>query len=337
MHWSVRTAVFALSLGAASAAWADPSATAEGTGPGELGFLEAPPFPDLPISDAVRIRIGTLIAPDAPVGRGNVTLVHPELGLRATWPARQDLVLRIALRLAESRYTFHGDVWGPTLGAAPGPTTDPDTLIDDLDLHSVRIALEGAYRLSDSTNWLAEGEQWAVIGSLYGGSRWEDRDFHRGLETGGALGVGYEIPKRLRVALGISLRTTIDNPDLTIGPLVSLRWRPIDRFTLRTRDLGLQGEYALTPALKLFLAGFRSSDTYRLDQRDPLGDLTFRDRQVRVLAGFEWTLANWVHLQLEGGSIIDRHLRVKDEDLGTLLSRHGDPSGYCEIRVEFHL
>ena len=293
--------MFALSLAVASVALADPSASGEGTGPGELGFLETPPFPDLPISEALRIRLGTLIAPDAPVGSGEVTLVRPELNLRATWPARDDLVLRLALRLAESDYTFHGDVWGSSLGAAPGPSVDPDALIGDLDLHSVRLALEGAYRLSNSTNWLAEGEQWAVIGSLYGGSRWEDRDFHHGLETGGALGVGYEIPKRLRVALGISLRTPIDNAGLSLGPLISLRWRPTDRFTLRTRDL------------------------------------TFRDRQVRLASGFDWTLANWLHLELEGGAIVDRHLRIKDEDLGTLLSRHGDPSGYCEVRLEFRL
>ena len=329
--------MFALSLAAASVALADPSASGEGTGPGELGFLETPPFPDLPISEALRIRLGTLIAPDAPVGSGEVTLVRPELNLRATWPARDDLVLRLALRLAESDYTFHGNVWGSSLGAAPGPSVDPDALIGDLDLHSVRLALEGAYRLSNSTNWLAEGEQWAVIGSVYGGSRWEDRDFRHGLETGGALGVGYEIPKRLRVALGISLRTPIDNAGLSLGPLISLRWRPTDRFTLRTRDLGLQAEYALTPAFGVLIAGFRSSDTHRLDQRDPLRDLTFRDRQVRFASGFDWTLANWLHLELEGGAIVDRHLRIKDEDLGTLLSRHGDPSGYCEVRLEFRL
>jgi hypothetical protein len=122
-----------------------------------------------------------------------------------------------------------------------------------------------------------------------------------------------------------------------VGPLVALRWRQTERFTVRTRELGVQAELVLTPVLEVFVAGFRSTDRFRLQDRRPLGDLSFRDRQVRVGAGFEWRLANYLRLLVEAGSIVDRRLRVHEEDQGTLLSRRGDPSGYVEATIELRL
>jgi hypothetical protein len=316
-----------------------PSTTEHSTVEGQAGegtFLDAPPFPGLQITDAIRIRLQTFTAPDAAVGSGHVTLVRPELAVRATAPVTDRAMLRIAIRLAHSQYRFHGDVWGNAV-PLPGVGVDPDAAIGDLDLYAAQLALEGAYRLSRDTHWLARNEEWAAIGALYAGSRWEDGHFHSGLDGGGAIGFGYEIPDRLRLALGVSLRTPLDHADVDVGPLVSLRWRPIDRFTLRTRELGLQAEYQLTPPFETYLTGFRSTDRFTLNDRGLLGDLLFRDRSVRVGLGFEWTLANWLHLQLEGGAIVDRRLRVQEEDLGTILSRSGDPSGYVDLHLELRL
>ena len=136
-------------------------------------------------------------------------------------------------RVAESPYRFRGDVWGSTvLFPSRRPSTADQLIGERLDLHAARLALEGAYRLSDDTNWFAEGEQWAA-------SRGDERrlalgrrvDFHSGLSAGGALGLGYEIPKLLRVALGVSLHTWLDEAKLDLGPFFSLRWRPVDRIT----------------------------------------------------------------------------------------------------------
>jgi hypothetical protein len=133
----------------------------------------------------------------------------------------------------------------------------------------------------------------------------------------------------------VSLQTSLDKADLDPGPFFSLRWRPIDRLTVRTRELGLQVEFDLTPSCEIYLTGFRSSDSYRLrDRIRPLGDMSFRDRQVRVGVGFDWALASWLSLDLEAGAIVDRRLKVKEEDLGTLLSRRVDPSAYFEVRFE---
>ena len=307
------------------------------TGSGEEAtILQAPALGELPITRALRIRVPTLISPDAPVGSGGVTLVRPELNIRGTLPVADRAVLRMTMRLAEFNYNFHGDVWGPS-SKLPTVGIDPDVVIGDLDLHSAQIGLEGAYRLSRSTEWFAKNEEWGLVSALYAGSRWEDDSFHSGLGAGGGFGIGYEIPDRFRIALGASIKTPLGHADFDVGPLVSLRWRPTKRFTLRSRELGAQAELVLTPVLEVFVAGFRSTDRFRLQDRAPLGDLSFRDRQVRVGAGFEWRLANYLRLLVEAGSIVDRRLRVHEEDLGEVLSRRGDPSGYVEATIELRL
>ena len=307
----------------------------EGSAAGEPSFLDSPPFPELPVTGAIRLRPGTLFVPDADVGSGHVTLVRSELTARASLPASEAMMLRLSLRLSESRYRFGGDVWGTA--NKPGLVRDPDELIRDLDLHVAQIAIEGAHRLSDDTHWLAKDERWALLGSVYTGSRWEDHDFHSGLGAGAALAFGYEIPDYLRLALGVSLRSPLVHTDIAVGPFISVRWRPIDNLTIRSRELGAQIEYTFTPALELYVAGFRSTDGYWLNDRGALGALTFRDRQLRFGAGFDWTLANWLRLQIEAGAIAERRMRVHDEDFGDLLSRRGDPAGYAEIRLELHL
>ena len=334
-----RAAWLALALAAAPSlaqSRSEAAATTErSTNPGEGTLLDGPTLPAHPITEAVRIRLQTFLAPDAPVGSGDVTLVRPELTARATWPVSDNAVLRITTRLAQSQYEFYGDVWGG--GVVPGVGRDPDEVFRDLDLHTAQLGLEGAYRLGYDTNWFSEHEEWAVVSAMYANSRWEDDDFHSGLGAGTAIGFGYEIPERLRLALGISVRSPLNHADVDVGPFFSLRWRPTDRFTLRSRELGLQAEYRLTRVIEVYFAAFRSTDRFRLNERKPLGDLSFRDRQVPIGAGFEWKLSNWLHVALEGGAIVDRRIRVHEEDLGTLVERHGDPSGYFELRFELRL
>jgi len=203
-----------------------PDVPSEGGGTSdETSVFATPLFPEADITNAVRIQLRTFIAPEAAAGSGHVTVTRPELSTRATWPVNERTALRIDLRLAEAHYSFHGDVWGPALTQPSGSTLDPDRLINDLDLHSVRLALEGARRIGSDTSWLANGEQWSVVGSGSIGSRWEDSNFDGGLGAGGGVGVGYEIPGRLRAVVGISLRSPLDDADFDIDPYLSLRWR----------------------------------------------------------------------------------------------------------------
>jgi hypothetical protein len=319
---------------------ADASSSDEGRDSGQSSLLDALSSPEFDISDAFRIHSETLVVPDAAIGSGHTSLVRPELGVRATWPVNERIVLRVMTRAAVSRYEFSGDVWGPTSIPSLGvgiPNSDP-LIGDSLDLYSARLAFEGAYRLSDRTGWFADNEQWGVVGASNVGSRWEDSAFHAGASAGFAVGFGYEIPEVLRVALGVSLQTPLDRAAFDASPFVSLRWRPLSRVTVRSRELGAQVEFDVLPSLEAYVTGFRSSDRFQLrDRIGVLDELSFRDRYIRAGVGFNWKPTGWLRVGLEGGALVDRVLRVKDEDLGTLLSRRPDPSGYVSIRIEFRL
>jgi hypothetical protein len=176
------------------------------------------------------------------------------------------------------------------------------------------------------------------VGVANVGSRWEDSDFHSGASAGFAVGVGYEIPDVLRIAVGVSLQTPLNRADFDASPFVAVRWRPVDRVTVRSRELGVQIEFDVSPQLESFVTGFRSSDRFRLSNRlGVLDDLSFRDRYVRLGAGFNWKIESWLRLGLEGGALVDRSLRVSDQDLGTLLSRRPDTSGYFTLRFELRI
>jgi hypothetical protein len=313
--------------------------TEENRGSDRSSLLDALSSPEFDVSDAFRIQAETLVVPDASVGSGHVTLVRPELGVRVTSPVNDRMVLRFMTRVGMSRYDFRGDVWGQAVVPPFGVVPNSDLLISDqLDLYSARLALEGAYRLSDRTKWFNDREQWGVVAAANAGSRWEDSAFHDGSSAGIAVGVGYEIPDSLRLALGVSVQTPLTSGDFAVSPFLSLRWRPAPRVTVRSRELGVQIEVDALPQLETYLTGFRSSDRFRLSDRfGPLADLSFRDRYIRLGAGLNWKVATWLRLGLEGGALVDRSLRVREEDLGTLLSRRPGTAGYFSIRLELRL
>ena len=245
--------------------------------------------------------------------------------------------MRITMRLAESRYRFHGDVWGSEGQADVG--TRPRCR--DRRPRPARRPARARGRLpSQQRHALARGARGV------GGGRSASTPVRAGKTTTStrvsvraARSVwATRCPKTLRLALGVSLRNSTRRRRCRRGPTASrcAGGRSIAS-RCATRELGLQAEYALTPVIEVYLAGYRSTDRFRLTDRDPLGDLSFRDRRVQVGAGFEWKLSNWLRLALEGGAIVDRRIRVHEEDLGTLLSRNGDPSGYFEVRVELRL
>jgi hypothetical protein len=322
---------------AAEPARDDPSIE-ESHEPSQSTLFDAP-FPDLDITEAVRVHARTLFAPDASIGSGRVSLVRPELSLRATAPANDRLVLRLTVRATENNYALSGDAWGGPVLLPSGASIDADRLVGhNLDLHAARMAFEGAYRLSEHTGWIADREQWGVVGALSIGSRWEDGAFRSGLVGVGAIGFGYEIPDVLRLALGVSLQSPLDHGALDANPFFSLRWRPTERVTVRSRELGLQVAFRPDSMFEVYVTGFRSSDRFRLrDRIDPLGDMSFRDRQVRLGAGFDCRLANWLRMGVEAGALTDRSLRITEEDLGTLVSRRVDPSAYVELRMEVRM
>ena len=66
----------------------------------------------------------------------------------------------------------------------------------------------------------------------------------------------------------------------------------------------------------------------------PLDDLRLYDRMLLTGLGFEWKLSRVVRVNAEAGAVAWRRLRVRSDDLGTIVSRRGDPALYLELRFE---
>ncbi len=262
--------------------------------------------------------------PEARIGSAHVTLLRPQFGLRVSLPVTDRVGIRVSTRVSTSRYRLRG-----------GPTTVSRFLDDALDLHAARLALEGSYWLKDVGPFWADEEIWSVLGSISGGSRWEDGDFDSGLGATGTLGFGYEVPDLFRVGLGVSATSSLEEGGLDFSPFVSLRWYVTERFTIRSQGLGARLEYDLTPVIELHATAGRVNDGFRLQDRFGLNDdLTFRDRYLRFSGGFEWDLANWLKFNVEGGYTAERRLRVQGDDLGTIASKRVAPSFFVDLALD---
>lgn len=141
-----------------------------------------------------------------------------------------------------------------------------------------------------------------------------------------------------RSGLGARVERALDGDGVNVGPSAYFRWDFARKFRLRDRGIGIQIEYRPVPNWQLFLAGFRSSDRFRLDQRPgaPAG-MTFRDRQVSVGGGGMVRISHTLRLGAEIGAIVDRRVSVSARDDGRLDSADGDVSPYLSLRAEVRL
>lgn len=290
--------------------------------------LEALAFPEPRVRDGLRVNFQSQFFPDANIGAGHSSLYQPDLRVRMNVPVSRRAIVRLSARGGMSSYQFRG---GPIL-----QNGGVDLVGDSLDLYRTRISAQGAVRLNeDGTSWIVENETWALLATIGADASWESGAFDEALRVGSGLAIGYEIDNKLRLALGAIVGVSPDSGDVEVGPLATIRWNVTDRLTLRDRSLGLQLEYRWNPRLELFVSGFRTSDSYRLDEISAFGDeLSLRDRQVLVGGGFEWELNRYVRLNAEAGIVAQRKLKVSDDDLGTLASESADPGAYFDVRIE---
>ena len=310
----------------AAADKADPSAATGKSVADDSTHLDTPPFPGRRHRDALRLNLDSRFLPGADLGPGHTTLYRPELRGRVTLPVSDRAVLRVSGRVRISRYEFSGDPFRFGGVSLTG---------DSLNLYETRLAVQGAYRLNrEQSSLLHQGEVWSLLGGAFAASEFESGSFDDGLSGGVALALGYQLDGALRVAAGVSVSTSIRGGGLDVGPTGTFRWNVTDDLTLRDRGFGVQLEYRLTPDVELFASGYRTSDEYRL--RDVSGapdELSFRDRQVLVGAGFEWKISRGLRLNVEAGAVTMRRVRLYSDHLGTLVSQRGDPSPYLELRM----
>lgn len=295
--------------------------------PEDATKVEDPVFPGHRQKSPFRFQLESRFVPDQQMGSGHTSLYRPEASARMAIPISERAVALVRAEAGVNYYTFRG---------ADAFVYNGRSLIDEpLTLYRTQLGVEGAYRLNDEAAfWLREGEIWSLFGGVSGRAAFQSGTFDDGLSGTFGLLLGYEIENKLRIGLGVGFSTSIEDGNLDPGPLATLRWNVTENLILRDRGLGLQLEYRLNPELELFATGFRASDQFTLQNTQGLDDLTLRDRQVLVGAGFEWRTGPRLLVNTELGAVVWRRLRVHSDDLGTLDSQRGDVTPYVEVRFE---
>jgi hypothetical protein len=328
-HRAIPICALALHAFVAGGAEADPnppSVSAGPTGVDESIAIDEPIFPGLP-SGALRLWLDSRFEPDAEVGDAEVSLVEPGVKLRLRAPLGRRVGLQLTAAFRTSRYDVDDEsaLFEDCAGTCPAPD----------EFYATSLAAQTAVQLNDAGYLLWDGEHWALLVEGIGRARWESGVFEDSLTGGGGLAIGYELPRRLRVALGAHIESSLGGGGVSVSPTVALRWDVAEWARLSNRGLGLQLELRPSRHFELFVAGYRTSSRFLLDSRPGLpSEALFRDRQWLVGGGIELKPWRLLRVAVEAGAIVDRRLSLRANDEGTLDSASADPSPYVAVRLE---
>ena len=288
--------------------------------------LDEPVFPVPPPKDRVQIWLSSFFAPPTDFNGVDLGLASPEIRVRGRVPVSRVASVQLTASFGASLYDTKG---GASLFADCPDCPSPR------NLYSAALVAQGGYLLNRRWHLFRSDEQWAALGAVYGSAKWEPGAFEESLSPGVSLGLGYQWPSKLRIALGVEVARAFDGSGVAVGPYAYMRWDITSEVRLRSRGLGVQLEYEPTDRLQVFATAFQSGDRFRLDDRPELSSgPTFSDRQVRAGGGLVFKIAHAVRLMGEVGAIVDREISIDTRDDGTDDSTDGDISPYFSIRAE---
>lgn len=288
--------------------------------------LDEPVFPGVVPRRPVRLWSGIFLAPEAAFGDSSVSLMRPEVRVRAGLPFSASLNLEVAADFQASRYDVTGD---EALFEGCPQCLEPN------DFYATSIGTQAGIRLNGDRHVFLAAEQWGLLAALFTRARWEPGAFVSGVTPGGSLAFGYQIPDHLRLAVGARIERALDGDGIRIDPTIYLRWDVWPRLQLKSRGMGGTLEYAVNQRSEAFLTAFRESEAFRLEDRPGLDvGATFRDRRALVGGGIILTVVHSLKVSAEVGAIVDRRVAVNTRSDGRLAARSGDPSPYAALRAE---
>jgi hypothetical protein len=286
---------------------------------------DEPVFPLM--REAVRMWFESEFIPEAGLDAGDadISLIKPGLRGRNRVPVGRRASTQLSGGFSSSRYDIDGEA---------GPFDECTTCPEPDEFYAVSLALQGALLLNTERHLLFEGERWGLLGGGFGRARWESGAFEDSLTAGGEVGLGYELPDRLRFAVGVRVETALDGGKPSISPTGTFRWDITEDVRLRNRGLGAQLEWRQR-RFEVFITGYRASDRFLFHSRSGApNDVLFKDSQWLTGAGVEWKLFRRLRVVAEAGAVVSRELSLRAHGEGTLAEVTGDPSPYATVRLE---
>ncbi|MBW2267420.1 MAG: hypothetical protein JRH16_02500 [Deltaproteobacteria bacterium] len=287
--------------------------------------------PELDLVDQVkmRLKLQSEFAPDSDFGSFSIDEYRPEARLKITVPVSSQMGLRIIAGHSVEVFDFDGT--SNLFGLGP-TSSDPFD-----ELHASTFRLQGAYLFEDCCALLADDERWSLLGEGFWKGRWEaGADLGSGSRGGGTLAVGYQIPGRLELALGVQVSSKLLSSGVGVSPVVEFKWKISDRWMLKSNGAGAQLEYLLRDGLTVFALGRRHSRSYRLDDR-PGGVGKGRIRITRIPAGLglRWNVLPWLRVTTTAGVLAWQELDLEDHNGDDLSDPTADPTPWFRLRFDF--
>lgn len=245
-----------------------------------------------------RIHLDSRASPNGDLDNSQVSWVRTGVRVRVPLPFSKRLALQLTTGARYVGFDFSGD-GGLSNGAPSGSTFD--------DFVGTEFRLGGRY--------LLDGE-WALLAMGFATSRFEwGADFGDGVRVGGTVAFARQFFDRVTLALGVGLRSRLNEGGVSVEPYVQGEWKINNTWRLETQGTGLRLTAKTSEAFRVFAFAAFNSDRYRLKDRGTgVGKGSLRHRRVPVGLGFEWRSKPWLRVGGDVGAIAWQQFRVYDDD-----------------------
>jgi hypothetical protein len=162
-----------------------------------------PVFPATRQLDAIDLRIQSRFVPNADFGRSDVSLYQPSLRLRLTSPLNDRAVVRLVVQGGSRQYDFDGAIGLLAPGFSTRESAD--------EFYATAMSFQGALLLHEGRLLFSAAERWSLLASADGKFAWGVGAFADSGTGSGSVAVACRIPRRVRVAIGVSVGSSLDS------------------------------------------------------------------------------------------------------------------------------
>jgi hypothetical protein len=241
-------------------------------------------------------------------GGGSLKKLRFEGGAGVAGPITKIVRLYLDFDYAHDRYDFGG---ASTTGCA-----DPVACFEGRpwgDINTVDLTAGAGLVVNDAIQVIATVPM-----------RWA---FERGADEL-TISAGLQAALRLRLTdrfvatVGIGIQSEIED-DMSVFPVVGVRWQITDRLSIETRGDAFQGGngalvYGPSDAFQVLASAGFTRERFRLDDGAPNSDGIGEYRAVPVTLGLRLNLTEGTFISLEGGVAVNGELKLENNSGQTL-------------------